>query len=175
VEGPLRRSLSYFNGHKEKFGLQEADADLRLLAAEEDDVGLTHVRLEQVHHGVEVFGGQLISHLDADSVRDISGRAFEVQIGTTPTLDSEQAIEAARAALSLAGELASPPSAKLVILPHRIFTQEETSDATLVYQVELKIEDGTEATADHQYFVNAQDGSIVWHAQNKLKLRYNLG
>jgi thermolysin len=167
VEQALARSLAYLKQHNQAFNSHDAadvEANLQLLGAQQDDLGQTHVRLVQIHQGVEVFGGQLVAHLEAETVREVNGRVFEeARIDTTPTLDPAQAIEAAKRALSYTGEFVTPPAAKLVLLPHRIFRNDGSSGATLVYQVELRIEDGTEATAHHQYFVDASDGSIAWH------------
>src|SRR5262249_39987485 len=126
VESALERSIrslrQSFVERRKAPGLPEEEIGFMLLSAEQDDLGLTHVRLNQLHNGVEVFGEQLIAHLDAESVRGVSGRVFaEARIETTPVIESAQAIEAAKAALGYAGELADSPEAKLVVLPHRIF------------------------------------------------------
>ena len=164
VETAHQRSLAHFKQHPGKWNLPEAEAEFKLQGAEQDDLGQTHVRLNQVHQKVDVFGGQVITHLKGEEMLDVGGRFFaEARIETTPTLDEAQAIEAAKAALRYDGKFASEPTAKLVVLPHRIINNDGEPGATLTYQVELRVEDETTGTAQHQYFVNAQDGSIVWH------------
>ncbi len=148
-------------------GILDPESELQYLSAEEDDLGYTHVRMDQVHNGVPVFGGQVITQLDATSVKHIFGHGFSDarDVDTKPNLSAAQAIKAAKAVLGYAGTFAKRPEATLVILPNHI--KDETSalnsGATLCYQVELLIEDGTSATARHMYFVNAKDGTIVWH------------
>jgi len=151
VTEALDRSLQHFESQargRDTFQLRGADLD---------DIA-THVRLDQLFGGVPVFGGQLIAHLDpSGAVASVSGRYYEgINVATTPTLAPGQAIAAAQQALGYAGQLVEPPSARLVILPRE-------GQYLLVYQVTLKIEDGTEATAHHQYFVDAHNGSIVHH------------
>ncbi|HEX4948501.1 MAG TPA: M4 family metallopeptidase [Blastocatellia bacterium] len=164
VSNAARRSLTRLTAMREKLALENVATELTLRSAEQDDLGQTHLRLAQKHHGVEVFGAQLVSHVKGNDEATIGGRTFDVkEIETTPAISAEQAIENAKAALSFNGEFAVPPSATLVVLPHEVFSDEATNEATLTYQVNLQIEDGTEATAAHQYFVNAQDGQIVWH------------
>ncbi len=174
VENALERSFEFLgkkNVTSATTGIESASPtsrnarkDFALVSAEQDDLGLTHVRLNQLHQGVRVFGAQVVTHLDAKEMRTTSGHNFEeLNVENTPVLSEAQAIEAAQSALKFGGKFAEEPQAELVVLPHAIFKDEDDQGATLVYRVELKIEDGTEATANHQYFVNAKDGSIVWN------------
>lgn len=162
------RSIAHLKRQGIAFGLRNAATELSLFGANEDDLGQTHVRLDQVYNGVPVFGGQLVSHLDASSVREVGGRIYKEArfVNTTPKLSPAQAIEAAKAALGYTGEFARQPDAQLVVLPHQVKDPGSEPGATLCYQVELLIEDGTTATARHEYFVNAKDGRIVWHYNN---------
>lgn len=166
VDKSLKHSKDHLKDFKNAFriGLIDADAELELLGADENNLETTHVRLEQIHKGVPVFGSQIIIHLKKDKVYEITGYILKEvrQVDTKPKLDAAQAIEAAKISLGYKGGFAEPPDAALVILPHQIKDPAAAPGATLVYRVELLIEDGTNATARWLYFVNAQDGSIVW-------------
>lgn len=167
VKSAARRSLTRLAAMREKLALADAATDLTLRSAEQDDLGQTHLRLTQKHRGVEVFGSQLISHVKGEEEATVGGRTFDVKdVETTPAITADQAIENAKAALNYNGEFVTAPAANLVVLPHRIFKEKAATGATLTYQVTLQIEDGTEATAAHHYFVSAQDGQIVWHYNN---------
>lgn len=163
AERAMRRSLSHLS-ERRMAPLRDPQSELTLRAAEQDDLGQTHVRMNQVQQGVEVFGGQLIAHLEADTVREVTGRVFDTT-GSEPTatLPADQAIVLAKAALHYGGEFTVPPGAKLVMLPHRISKGDDQPGATLTWQVSLNVEDGTDATGSYQYFINAQDGQVVWH------------
>lgn len=173
VESALQRSLDFLGKQDNTTSATTATkpqrernvrTDFALVSAEQDELGQTHVRLNQFRNGVRVFGAQVITHLDAKSMRAVSGREFdEVQVETNPEMTPVQAVEAAKAALKFNGQFAEEPTAELVILPHELFKNEDDKDASLVYHVQLKIEDGTTATAHHQYFINAKNGSVVWH------------
>lgn len=165
VSDALARSIAHLKHQGNAFELHNAQAELSFKRADQDDLGLTHVRLDQVYNGVPVFGGQLITHLDAKLMRDVNGRVYEQarKVNTFPTLDAAAAIEAAKAALGYTGEFAKQPEAELVVLPHELIDRSKKSSATLTYRVELLIKDGTAATARHQYFVDANNGNIVWH------------
>jgi thermolysin len=170
VESAFRRALAHLAQHGAASGLVDAEAELALAGADRDQLGMTHVRLDQVFRGVPVFGGQLILHMDATAVRElVSGRIYGGvrSVNTTPRIDARRAIEAARAHLNYSGQLSQAPTARLLLLPHQIKNpRSPDSGATLVYLVELLIMDGTANTARHNYFVNADDGSIVWHYNN---------
>ena len=160
VDDALHRSMAHLRSHGESAGVRDPEAELTLLAARQDDLGLTHLRLDQVYKGVPVFGGQIITHLDSASVRSVTGHAFEGVRGldTKPALTASQAVKVARAALD-GGGVCREPQAKLVILPAR----DGSPAATLTYQVEIFVEHQDRAPERHEYFVDARDGSIVFH------------
>ncbi|HEV2763120.1 MAG TPA: M4 family metallopeptidase, partial [Pyrinomonadaceae bacterium] len=161
AESAHARSLQFLEQHGRAAGLREPAAELEFVRASEDDLGLTHVRQEQVHQGVPVFGSQIITHMDANGVGQTTGRVNEAARGvdTTPGLNAAAAIKAARAALAYGGELSEQPKAKLVILPN----VDGSDGATLTYQVELYVEDPTRKPERHQYFIDAHTGRVVWH------------
>jgi thermolysin len=173
VDDAHGRALAHLRDFKNAWnlGLEDADAELNLAGADEDNLGHTHVRLDQVFRGVPVYGGQLIVQLDAASARRAFGRVYKEarQLDTTPKLSPAEAVAKAVAALRYLGEFAFPPEAKLVILPHGMIGPNVAPGASLTYQVELLIEDGTAATARHQYFIDAHDGHVVWHYDNLMR------
>lgn len=160
VEDAMRRSMTHLKSRGSSVGVRDADAELRLLAAKQDDLGMTHLRLNQVYKGVPVFGGQVITHLDSASVRGVTGHAFEGVRGldTTPALSVSHAVEAARAAVDDRDGIVKEPQAKLVILPAR----DGSTSATLTYQVQIPVDFKDKAPEHHEIFVDAVDGHVVW-------------
>ncbi|HEX4948318.1 MAG TPA: M4 family metallopeptidase [Blastocatellia bacterium] len=177
VESALQRSLNFLSkpaaptseqadgaNVQTQRAARDARQDFALVSAEQDDLGFTHVRLNQLRNGVRVFGKQVITHLDAKNMAAVSGSELEAaDVETTPAINAADALKAAKAALKFDGKFENVPQAELVLLPHSLFQDDEDKGATLVYHVELQIEDGTDATAHHQYFINAKDGKVVWH------------
>ena len=165
VKVAVERSATHLKQQAEIVELRDPQTELALVDAQVDDLGKTHVRMNQVFNGIPVFGGQLITHLDGEVVKEISGQTFKEarEVSTKPRINAAQAIEAARSALGYAGKFAKKPEAQLVVLPLEVIENNKRAGALLTYQVELLIMDGTSATARHQYFVDARDGSIVWH------------
>lgn len=140
----------------------------KLRGAQKDDLA-THVRLDQVYRGLPVFGGQLIAHLDSrGNPRSENGRFYEgLTLGTTPSLTDAQAIETAKQALGYKGSFAEVPTARLLVLP-------QAGGAVLAYQVGLLVEDGTSATGNYQYFINAIDGSVALN-YNSMDTAHSIG
>jgi thermolysin len=161
AEAARAQSLEFLRQHGNVVGLREPGAELEFLAALEDELGQTHVRMEQVHRGVPVFGNQIITHIDARGMGHTTGQANEAatRVNTKPGLDAPSAVRAAKAALGYAGEFPERPAAKLVILPN----VDGSDGATLVYQVGLYVADDTKKPERHQYFIDANTGRIVWH------------
>jgi thermolysin len=160
VEDAVRRSMTHLKSRGASAGVRDPDAELKLLSAKQDDLGMTHLRLNQVYKGVPVFGGQVITHLDGASVRGVTGHAFEGvrRLDTTPALSVSHAVEAARAALGDRDGVVKEPQAKLVILPAR----DGSPSATLTYQVQILVEFTDRAPERHEVFVDATDGHVVW-------------
>jgi thermolysin len=171
VDTALARSLKLLRSEASVHGLADADAELSFLSAVRDDMGQTHVRLEQVYKGVPVFGGQLIAHLDASDVSGqrpdfANGRVFKDArlVSTRARITAPAALAAAKKALGRSAGF-ERENVELVVLPEGIRRGNDASGATLTFKVELLINDGTEAARDI-YFIDARDGSVVWHYNN---------
>jgi Zn-dependent metalloprotease len=174
VEDALARSLAHIQQQNKDARKQAGPSDFALRRVDQDDLGQVHLRLDQLQNGVPVYGGQLVTQLDADAVLSVTGRTFDdaSAIDTTPTLTGAAAVAAPPPALGAHGGLARTamgamcvfarePEAELVVLPQQLV--DGKPGATLCYLVELLVEGGTEATGRHRNFVNALDGRIVWH------------
>ncbi len=163
VDEALGRSVAYLRDHGQALGLRDAAAELALLGADVDDLGQTHVRLDQVKDGVSVFGGQLITHLDANMVLEVGGNVYpRADVATRPAVNPAQAVRAAKDALGYNGDFANQPEAALVILPNQMINADAAPGARLCFQVELLVEDGTDNTGRYRYFIDAQTGVVVW-------------
>jgi Zn-dependent metalloprotease len=136
-------------------------AEFKVRSVDQDDLA-THVRLDQYLNGLPVFGGQVMTHLDAQgNVLSDGGEFYAVDVNTTPALNEAAAIKVARKQVNYVGDGKYQPevSSKLVVLPLN-------GAAVLAYHVTILVEDGTEATARHEYFVNAADGSVAFYYNN---------
>gem|GEM_PF-1607583 len=166
VAEALERALEQLQARSEGMGIIDAAGEFTLVEAMQDGRNFIDIKLAQVHQSTEVFGGELIVHLDdQQTMYDLSGRIFpEARIDTAPAISEEQAVEFARAALAEQGDFSGEPVVKLVVLPEKIKTDDDAAEgATLTFQVDLVSGDGAEAANQHRCFVNAADGEVVWH------------
>lgn len=175
VTSALERSLAHLRNEGAAHGINDADAELSLLSAVYDELGQTHVRLEQIHRGVPVLGGQLVTHLDAPDPKRpaggtrtyTNGRIFAEarRVSTRARLTPAAALAAAKQSLKRDAGF-EREKVELVVLPEAVRRGGDGgSGATLTYKVELLVNDGREA-ARHFYFINARDGGVVWNYDN---------
>ncbi len=164
VVNAARLSIGQMKSEPWAYGLSDPEAELRPIAALRDDLGTTDVRLAQIHDGVEVFGGQLISPLDRHSaLTSVDGLTHEVRgVDTTPLVDAPAAIGRAKQALGFTGAFETEPTATLVVLPRAVVTgQERAEGARLAYHVTLRVR-SAELTGNLEYFVDAKNGDVLW-------------
>ena len=169
VDTALARSLAHLRSERDALELVNPDTELSLFSAVRDDLGQTHVRLDQVYHGVPVFNAQIIAHLDADSAQPgrsqpfTTGRLFKDArlVKTNPRLDSSAALAIAKRAFGHSDNL-ERENVELVILSEAAKRSgSDASGAVLTYKVELYVNDA-QSVARHFYFIDAHTGRIVW-------------
>jgi Fungalysin/Thermolysin Propeptide Motif len=143
VETALARSLAHLRQERAALGLANPDTELSLFSAVRDDLGQTHVRLDQVYQGVPVFNGQIIAHLDVESAQPgqsepfTTGRLFKGArlVNTTPRLDSAAALAIAKRTFGRSDSL-ERENVELVILPEAAKRSgSDASGAELTYKV----------------------------------------
>lgn len=88
------------------FNISNAAAEFAVLNTTTDHRNRTHVRMRQIYRGLKVLGGELIVHFNADgSAYAVNGNYItNAAISITPTLTPDQAVVAAFAARTNAGE-----------------------------------------------------------------------
>ena len=98
-----------------------ADDTFRARAVLTDDLGLRHVRFEQLHRGVRVWGAEAITHAPTRGAARAPTTALrpQIQLGITPTLPVTAAAAIARDALAGAPGFVREPeaTAELVVYP----------------------------------------------------------
>jgi Zn-dependent metalloprotease len=95
-----------------------ASSDLEVTRDKLDDLGMTHVRQQQLVDGIPVIGGEAIVHLGPDgALRSISDNLVRgLHVDTTPAITSADAIDRALAASVGAGRETATPTSDLRIL-----------------------------------------------------------
>lgn len=99
---PEAKALAFFNQYGAMFGITTAGAQLELRNIVTDSLGGNHLIYQQVHQGVEVFGGQLRVHFDAvANLTAVNGVAVpDLQLSTTPAQSAQAATQVAIATVA---------------------------------------------------------------------------
>src|SRR5205085_11125964 len=107
------RALAFVDRGAAAFGLRGRQDVAVVAASAPDTVGLEHVRLQQLQHGVPVRGGELIVHLRGAVVTAANGKTLpDTAVDTKPTIDTAAAGAAAATLMAQLGvaktELSAP-------------------------------------------------------------------
>jgi bacillolysin len=91
---PAAIARGFLDQHRALFGIKSAADELRQLRIEPDpQLHYAHVRLDQVYHGLPVFGKQLVVHIDPrGQVVAVNGQFVPgIDLPTQPSIGAEQA------------------------------------------------------------------------------------
>ena len=153
-----RLGVAALEQHLDGAGI-DAGRDLLVQRVLVDELSMAHTRVQQLHHGVPVLGGEAIVHLQRDgsvfSVTDALVRDLAPDLPAAPAFDAGTAVDLALAGYPCPGCLTAPPTADLWVL------RREGSDH-LAYRVHLQREDGTDQTSLPVIFLDAVTGQKVW-------------
>lgn len=127
--------------------------DLIAYDVSRDELGMTHVRYQQVKQGLRVVGGDLVVHLDADGlVSAVTSTARDgFDIDPAPTVDLDRAIATASAAT--AGGAVTVHGSDLVYL-----FASSGGAPYLAWEIELV---GTREVVYDRVYVDARSGAVV--------------
>ena len=145
----------------------EGTEDFETIGTLRDDLGQTHVRLQERVHGLPVIGAELIVHSDASgNVIAMNGRAVAARdLPRHPTVDAWTAIERAVAQYGI-------ENASYVDKPQLVYVVNERGNASLAWTA-------TAAHKDHGFdaldriYADATTGdavlrdAIIQHARNR--------
>jgi bacillolysin len=135
--------------------------DLRMRITREDTLltGRSHVRLDQYHRGVRVFGADVAEQMNRSQVVSVFGNLYDnVDIDTSPSIAAERAREAVAAQAGV--DLGPGPEPELVILPR------DDNSYMLTWRVRATI--GLDV---REYFVDARSGAIAFDYSDRQSQR----
>ncbi len=164
VQSPLS-SKDYLNNVKSEMGLRSKDEFvLQKTTQQENNV---HRRYRQYHEGIEVIGATYIIHeRDGKAVKANGNFLPNIEIKTTPTITSKNAIDIALARMD--AEMYDweyfineenvdwrKPKAELKIIDSKF--PDKSNDYLLVYEIELY---SIQPLSKTKYYINAHTGKI---------------
>ncbi len=159
----------FLDRYKELLRLDDPVQELRLKGYRVDELGLKHLKFEQIYRGVPVWASELIVHLDAhDAVYALNGRfeptprqitSVEAEVTADRAIDMAVGDLSSRTPiLSLPAPLAQPlryhgPTAKKVIFPMR-----RTGEPRLAWMVNIR----PNLIENWYYFIDARSGELLF-------------
>ncbi|MYL49250.1 peptidase M4 family protein [Halobacillus litoralis] len=113
---------AHLNKNKENYKMNDPEHSLGQAEVTKDDLGMTHVKLQQEKNGVPVEGHQVTVHYDKDNkVQAVNGQfneAIEQQdLSTNASLSKTSGLEIAKESVDAPEQLVESPSSTLVIYP----------------------------------------------------------
>jgi bacillolysin len=153
---PQEAARAFFKQNTGMFRMRNPDSELSLIRDERDRIGMKHVRFQQRHNGVEVFGAVLIAHTRGVQVDSVTGTYVpDLSVDTQPSQTFEQAVALARAKVGQADAVVAQERSGLAIYAR-------DGHSALTWKVELQSQAG-----DGRWllFVDAHHGTLI-HAIN---------
>ncbi len=116
------QSEQRLTGMREALGLDENNS-FQVQSLQQDALGQTHVRFQQFYHGLRGWGGEVITHTQANG-REIPATTFAlkqaIQVDITPKLSVADALVVVKKDLASASEFSHEPTVELVIYPEKV-------------------------------------------------------
>jgi len=177
-------SLGKLRSSRGLLGLRAND-DFRLSRHLTDQFGITHVRHDQLYRGVQVWGAQAITHMDAggnllsvssDAVRP--GLDLDVSPAVTDATAMAQAIRSlaprSMEGLSQRATLVVYPVTKRVLrdpgkdlaLANAVDFEEEVEGYRLAWHVHAELQNPVDGLVEHDFLIDAHTGTTLkeWNA-----------
>ena len=70
------KAFDYLSSVKGLLRMENPDQQFELQKIETDELGQSHLRMQQFHKGVPVYGGEIVLHTDRDEVTTLNGKFF---------------------------------------------------------------------------------------------------
>jgi len=142
--------MKFLAENKELFGLESPDKELKVISNFKDELGMTHIKYQQIINGLRIFPSELIIHFNRDgSIESVNGNYLPTPIiNTVPTLAPAAAISIAKNKI---GDLNSIKQIAELVLYRK------DNSLTLAYEVKLPSKEFPEMTE----YIDAVKGDVL--------------
>ena len=158
IEAPgsrLDKALAFVAGRHEAFRLASPARELRMLSEKTDELGLTHLRFQQVYEGLRVWGCQTIVHFEDERTIYLAGG----QTMPTPTVSTVPAISETGASSRAVAVLADQQLPAEIKTESELLIYPDDGMAHLAWMV--TVTSPTNGTVRLRVFVDARGGGIL--------------
>jgi len=158
----MQSSRSRVLGLRQTLGLDDQH-DFAVRRGHIDQFGQTHTRMNQRYQGIRVWGGELITHENADGTQRPMTTELRrnIAISVKPTLSDAEVLGLVHTELNPMGAYANAPTAELVVYPMMSDATRQVSHYLLAYHIHTELENGADETAHTDYMVDAHSGVIL--------------
>jgi len=148
-QSPEKAAKNFLTENKILFNLNSPSEEFGLLKSEVDNLGMTHVKLQQYYNDLRVIGSQIIVHFDQqEAISSINGRYIPTpNLSTTPAVNEEES-------KTIASKYCNGKQAAAVELVIYI----NDNQPTLAYEVQVP----TKMTPKQRVIVDAQNGNVLY-------------
>jgi len=153
-------SLDFISKSRALFGMSDPEARFEPLRVLRDELGMTHVRMQQAYANLPVYGRDLYLHYNRQKqLQSVNGRTLPItaSIDVKPALTAAEAEAIALKALDLTDSGAVQPSSALLIYP------DEADMLHLAYRVNVV----PSLLQNWEVFIDAHSGELL-HKANRV-------
>ncbi len=169
-----QQCYDFLNAVKQEMQIKNVEQEFVSTKISEDDLGFTHIRMQQMHKGIPVFGSEITLHANRGKVRNLTGRYYPTSTlqDLTPSIDFLAGKDLALA------DLANHTKVSKLNEEAQKYIGDETAEL-VIYHPDGKVE--IEHLCWHytiypnvkerwEYFVDAKTGDIVQFYKNSCSL-----
>jgi len=150
---PAQIAIAFFTRNQILFNMRNPAQEMEIIKTKTDRRGWKHVRLQQKYKSLPVEGKTYIVHINPEQeVRMATGNYLpQIDISTTPAIDSSAAINKARQNLNPQQDLSMTPHATLIVYQFKDHTY-------LAWKTVLV---SKQPLGEFVYFINADNGDVI--------------
>jgi bacillolysin len=80
---------------KSALKIEDTNQELEMIKMDTDEIGMTHIQIQQKYRNIPVYGGEIWLHTKGDKIEVLNGRNFPTPklSSTNPSISEEKAIE----------------------------------------------------------------------------------
>ncbi|WP_394850797.1 M4 family metallopeptidase [Pendulispora brunnea] len=152
-------TMAFLNRFREQYNMRDPESQFSVTREHRDELGMTHVRLQQVERGIPVQNAEMMAHYDdTGALRTIDSNyvAGLDAVDIVPAFDAERALVRAREELR---NVVSDQEARIWTAPELVIHAVDGATPALAYHVVLR----TEFPALHRmdYLLDAHTGDVL--------------
>lgn len=146
-------ALAFLGQNSALYRIEDPGSEMVVSRQESDELGMTHVHLQQMHQGVPVFGSGIAVHFGADGkIVAVNGRYVpDISLVATAAVSKENAVAVARTDLGNDAATAAEDPRLYVLTP-------DGEQPVLAWKVDLTAE---EPPLKMVYFIDAHSGKVA--------------